>query len=91
MLEFFTSPMFLGFVLGMFAVMLLRGLFGNPSEERMEKAKEYMERLSPDMLETVKTNLRDNNKIEALRIIRAETNIGLKEAQDVVKFLKKSL
>jgi len=88
MKDFLTSPLFLSFLVGMIAMIVFRAFFGDPSAERAKKAEEYAGRLSPEALETVKSSL-GTSKIEAIKLIRAETNIGLKEAQDVVRFLQK--
>jgi ribosomal protein L7/L12 len=46
--------------------------------------------LSPDILTQVQTLLSANRKIEAIKIVRAATNWGLKEAKDYVEALPPS-
>ena len=46
---------------------------------------------SPELTQQVIQLLRENRKIEAIKLIRQETNLGLKESKDIADELEKSL
>jgi len=90
MRDFFESSMFWA-VLGGFAVMFLYQIVirGSLDEDRDKRITEYMSRLNDDARARIDTTLAEKNRIEAIKIFRAETNVGLKEAKECIEYIRR--
>lgn len=66
-----------------------KGGFGHSYRDK--EAREVIQKLSPETLGLVKGIIRSNRKIEAIKLVRSETNAGLREAKDCVEKLSSDM
>jgi len=90
MKDFFVSPLFFAILAGFLATYLYQVFFKAGQEQNDLKSQEYVDRLTPENLAQMKSALGEGNKIEAIKVLRAGAEIGLKEANRVVKYLKRT-
>jgi ribosomal protein L7/L12 len=79
------AALVIGFIVGR---MSAGGGSGETPEQRRQTTETNLARLSPGARAGVDSALARRNKIEAVKIVRAELNTGLRDSKDVVDLIQ---